>query len=191
MTVEEGENSMSRHARVSVVTVSAVSLFVACSGVGRAAQPEGVERQGMIGGFSFGVGGLRQMGQTSQGLRELEETRLGPSFGFRVGAMLSKRTALLVDTTSVFTGSAMLSNHAAAVQYWVGKGTWVEAGVGTGLWGQEGRVTDPGFGFLTAIGWEVKQTQHRAIDVSLRYGTLAIGSARLGQLSLNLGFNWY
>jgi hypothetical protein len=182
-----------------------LALTLGLAGNAHAAPQEGVEREGFIIGLSVGVGALHYPSGGSfictytyydanctQTDTEYS-TKIGIGGGFHLGAMISKRVALIFDGTAVSTssdGALVSAVDTAALQYWMNDKTWVKGGVGIGLVADEG-ASESGFGMMAAVGTELKQKGRYAMDLSARFATVGLESGRVTQLSVQLGFNWY
>ncbi len=182
------------------------------SGLGEdalAASPAGVQREGFLIGLSVGAGGIRYPSGATfnctytyyptfrQECTRTDmdySTKPGFAVGFRIGSMVSKRVALMLDGTGMSTsadGEVLASGvDTAAIQYWVTEKAWIKAGAGIGVMSDEGD-TESGLGLMAAVGTELKQRGRYAMDLSARFATVGLDSGRVSQFSLQLGFNWY
>ncbi len=185
-----------------------LALALGLAGNGHAAPKEGVERQGFIIGLSVGAGALRYPSggsylctyvyapYYSQNCVRTDteySTKVGIGGGLHLGAMISKRVALMFDGTAVSTnsdGTLVSGVDSAAVQYWINDKTWVKGGVGIGMI-SDSSTTETGLGLMAAVGTELKQSGRYAMDLSARFGTVGLDSGRVSQFSVQLGFNWY
>ncbi len=119
------------------------------SGLGEdalAASPAGVQREGFLIGLSVGAGGIRYPSgagfnctytyyptfrQECTRTDTDYSTKPGFAVGFRIGSMVSKRVALMLDGTgmSISADGEVLASgvDTAAIQHWVTEKTWIKA----------------------------------------------------------------
>jgi hypothetical protein len=128
-------------------------------------------------------------------------TEAGSDDGFALtlhaGFMLTERTALLLDTSSVCDRSPGLtfchSLFGPAVQFWVGERFWLKAGLG----GSQNRVfgdllddsSDVGYGVLAAAGASVARRGSYSLDLQARLTTARIESVRYNTFAIMVTFN--
>lgn len=139
------------------------------------------QREGFLIGFSLGFGAVFPCDTCAD-------------FGgeFHVGAMASRRLAVLADLSAVDSvesrnGGLLLATIGA--QYWVSERFWVGGGLGIGEPFDDYPVqeSDRRWGGIAAAGYEVARKGRFAFDIQTRGGFVRDRRS----LALNLGFNWY
>ncbi len=162
-------------------------------------------------GFFFGTGiGVSALQLREPGIPLQKETNL--SFpNFKIGAMITLRTALLVYLPgSIYTSKSQGRTRQRgfeailpSVQYWIANRWWVLGGVGIGMdapafydiKSEEERTFYFGGSALASTGYEVWRRGKFACEVQGRvhFGTAKVdsGTQKGTAVSLLLGFNWY
>lgn len=138
------------------------------------------KREGFLIGFSLGFGAVYPCDTCAD-------------FGgdFHVGAMASRRLAILAELSAVggedHNDGLFLATIAA--QYWPSERFWVKAGLGIGepLEKEFDEANDRRWGGIAAAGYEVARMGRFAFDLEVRGGFVR----NRRSLALNLGFNWY
>lgn len=178
--------------------MSGKSLRIALCGISfllvAATNVSAVERRGFLIGFGIGGGSM-----------SFSESDVldggGPAIELHIGGMLGPRTALMFDDFGVGqtfedTDATLTSAiGSAAVQHWVAPRVWLKAGIGAGgLRVSNGTLSissDPGFGVMGGVGFEMVQRTKFVLDLQARLSTASISEERVGNFGILLGCNWY
>lgn len=147
---------------------------------------ESVPREGFVIGGGGGYGHFWTDGASDEGF----------ALTLHAGFMLTERTALLLDTSSVCDHSSGTtfchSIFGPAVQFWAGDRFWVKAGLG----GSQNRIfgdfedsSDVGYGVLAAAGASVARRGTYSLDLQARLTTARIESVRYNTFAVMVTFN--
>lgn len=168
---------------------------------------QNIDRKGFIFGASIGVSSVHLSFPSAQ-----HQNEISASFpNFKIGAMVSQRTALLLYLPgSIYTYKNESRERARgfeaivpSVQYWVADRWWVLGGVGLGMDApaffdikdDSERKFYFGGAFVAGVGYDIWRSGRFAIDAQSRihYGTANIPDGRLqgAALDILIGFNWY
>lgn len=154
--------------------------------LGPRAGAQGVSREGFVIGAGGGYGHFWTDGSSDEGF----------ALTLHAGFMITDRTALLVDTSSVCDSAPGLtfchSIFGPAVQFWVKDRFWVKAGIGGSqnrLFGDLEDSSKVGYGVIAATGASVARRGTYSLDVQARLSTARIESVRYNTFALMVTFN--
>lgn len=150
------------------------------------ADAESVPREGFVIGGGGGYGHFWTDGGSNDGF----------ALTLHAGFMLTERTALLLDTSSVCDhapGTTFChSIFGPAVQFWPTDRFWVKAGIGGSqnrIFGDFDESSDVGYGVLAAVGASVARRGTYSLDLQARLTTARIESIRYNTFAIMVTFN--
>lgn len=163
--------------------------------------PPGVQRDGLVIGFSLGWGAMSTSDCPDC------DSLAGLGLSLHIGAMLNERLALMFDGSGVAhpienTEATLIHVvDTVAAQYWISDQIWIKGGVGFGQLsinygdGTED-VSELGVGGLIAGGIEVLQGRNFTLDVQIRGAAATYendfgDSTTISNGSILIGANWY
>jgi hypothetical protein len=193
---------------ILITTVLLLSVFMNSV---FAQEDKEIQRKGFVFGTSYGAG------YSMLNFPDKNQSELGFALDVKLGYMIKQDLAILLTTNvSIYDYSGFGRDRkrdfgilAPSVQYWVNDKFWILGGVGLGgdnpvFWDIdfENVDSDPletkyynGFGFVTAMGYEIYQRKNMALDlktkISYRNVEMREGKTNGVSIALLVGINFY
>lgn len=158
--------------------------------------PPGVYRQGFFIGGALGFGGIEASpcGAGYCGVAFAGEIHLGGMLNPRMGL----EGDFWLNTRGISNSDGQFSHSIStlALQYWATPQLWLKGGIGVGhvqtTSDSLGLLEDEtGLALMGAVGFELAQGPHFALDLQFRLGRGVYDGADLNNYGFLIGLNWY